>query len=511
MTISFSHKAIGHLVEPATDSDVWMKVSPQVFESFVRPGGNVYALIRGAINREVVKIDVSASINEMLKVARGQGGTTANAWPAGALLFNSTNEDHYNAIIQLGENRTIDYNPNEILAPLYAGEKIYQNAPAGCERWWKAFNGVNPYWDIITGEPCGEENYKDIGWTYDLLIPADPWQKAFDLNDEPESPDRVYSSVYDPTNHDLYVGTQPAQIWKSSDGGDTWTMIKEISAQALSYVYCLCHNATDDTLFAGTGNDGGIWRSDDQGSTWTKVFDMTAQTPSESTCRSLIHDPYHDTMVAGSGPGDALIYGSDDGGDTWVLKKNLSSIWPFQDIVPAIAYEPTTHNIVVGTMPSSQIWLSDDGGDTWTKVLQEDYQYLSSLVYSADEDALLATHSCGTSSPAEIFKSLDGGDTWTLKQTLNQPTNDRTRASELVYNSDNHWLHFSTVQQSPWTDPYSAAIWISTDGGENFTIDQLFYNEYIYALAYDSYHKVTIAGFWKSPSTCEVWKRRNVL
>lgn len=172
MTISFSHKAIGHLLEAVTDSDVWMRVSPQVFESFVRPGGEVYALIRGPINREVVKIDASGSVNEMLKVERGQGGTSAFAWPLGNLLFNSTNEDHYNAIIQLEESRVIGYNPNQILSPLYAGEKIYQDSPAGCERWWTSFNGTDPYWDIITGAACGDEYYQDIGWTYDLLLAA---------------------------------------------------------------------------------------------------------------------------------------------------------------------------------------------------------------------------------------------------------------------------------------------------------------------------------------------------
>jgi hypothetical protein len=181
MTISFSHKAIGHILEAVDDSDVWMKVSPQVFESFVRPGGDVYALIRGPVNREIVKIDASGSLNENLKVDRGQGGTSANAWPLGALLFNSTNEDHYNSIIQRGENRVIDYNPNQVLSPLYAGEKIYQDSPAGCERWWVSFNGTDPYWDIFTGQACGDEYYQDIGWDYDLLLPVPGWSGWLDV------------------------------------------------------------------------------------------------------------------------------------------------------------------------------------------------------------------------------------------------------------------------------------------------------------------------------------------
>jgi hypothetical protein len=135
---------------------------------------------------------------------------------------------------------------------------------------------------------------------------------------------------------------------------------------------------------------------------------------------------------------------------------------------------------------------------------------MRSIVYSADEDAFIAVHS--TSTYAEIWKSIDGGDNWTLKQTLNQPTNDRKTAHNLGYNSDNHWIHFCTQQQSPWTAPYGSQIWISTDGGESFSPDQLFSSEYLYGMAYDSYHDVMICGYWKSsPKTCQIWKRRNTL
>ena len=517
MTIGFTHKAMAHLTAAITASALTISIQAAEYnEVLSAQGDDLYLMLRGPVNRELIKVDLSTSIwGQVLNIERGQGGTIAAAWPQGSMLFATTHEDHYNSIMQAGAQRTIDYNPNEILSPLYAGEKIYQSGPAGCERWWKSFNAVNPYLDIVTGAPCGTEVYKSIGWTYDLLSLGDPWQMAFDLLDTPQAPTRIYSACYDPVHHDLYVGTQPAQIWKSSDGGDTWTMIKEISTfneWGLSYVYALAYNSTDDTLFAGTSdaeepNKGGIWRSTDQGANWTMVFDMTIQPVSESSCRSIIHDPFHNTMVAGSGSNDALVYGSSDGGDTWALKIDISMQWPSEDIVPSIAYEPTTHNIVIGTMPSSQIWLSEDGGETWAKVKTLDYQYLRSIVYSADEDAFIATHTGGN---AEIWKSTDGGDTWTLKQTLNIAPDDRKSAGMLAYNSDNHWIHISTHQQSPWTAAYGSQILISTDGGESFSLDQLFGGQYIYALTYDSYHNVTIAGFWDDyPAVCEIWKRRN--
>lgn len=177
MTIAISHKGLGHLLKAIGSSDVEIKLKKAEAQAFINLTGDyIYALIRGPIDREIVRIDISSSSsrNGKLAIARGQGGSTASSWPRGTLIMATTNADHYNSIIQRGIHRQIAYNPNEILTPLYAGEKVYQTAPAGCERWWKAFNAVNPYWDIFTGEPCLTEEYQDIGWDYELLLAVAP-------------------------------------------------------------------------------------------------------------------------------------------------------------------------------------------------------------------------------------------------------------------------------------------------------------------------------------------------
>ena len=171
MSIGFAHKAIGHLAQAIGSSDTTIVLHSMEYEPVLSAkGSEVYLMLRGPVNRELVKVDIAASLwGGYLTVARGQGGTSAVAWPVGSMLFATTHADHYNAIIQRGENRTIDYNPNEVLSPLFAGEEVYQDSPAGCERWWKAFNDTDLYWDIITGAPCASEGYFDIGWDYPIL------------------------------------------------------------------------------------------------------------------------------------------------------------------------------------------------------------------------------------------------------------------------------------------------------------------------------------------------------
>jgi hypothetical protein len=213
MTIAITHKGIGHLMQSITAGATTMNIPAIEAQAFTNVNGDyIYAILRSATAREIVRIDIAASqfTNGILTVARGQGGSIAAAWPAGTLVLAVTNADHYNSLIQAGASRTISYNPNEVLNPLYRGEKVYQNGPAGCERWWKAFNAVNPYWDIITGVACGSEIYQDIGWDYELLLAVLVplvWALKKDLGNETPSQDLVLCAVHDP-NHDTQVDPQ---------------------------------------------------------------------------------------------------------------------------------------------------------------------------------------------------------------------------------------------------------------------------------------------------------------
>ena len=141
------------------------------------------------------------------------------------MLFASTHADHYNSIIQRGENRVIDYNPNEILNPLYAGEKVYQDSPAGCERWWKSFNDTDPYWDIITGQACGSEEYQDIGWDYDLLESTVPpcfsgWLDVTDVSNWSITygnwDGSKYTTEFTDPYYDLHLFPSPAATWQEN-------------------------------------------------------------------------------------------------------------------------------------------------------------------------------------------------------------------------------------------------------------------------------------------------------
>lgn len=230
MTIIMSNRVSTYLKLAIDAADTQIVIGDYDYQQiFSANSGDIYLIIRGPAAREIVKVDIAASLwGTYLKVARGQGGSTAQAWPQGSKIFASTTAELYNSFIQTEEYRQVYYNPNGVLNPLYKGEKVYQNSPAGCERWWKNFDGINPYWDIITGVPCDVETYKDIGWEYDLLI-GDDWPPP-----DPDPPgawdggsrmdngfwgayegywdtDRWYSENANPYDIHLYV---PGLVWQ---------------------------------------------------------------------------------------------------------------------------------------------------------------------------------------------------------------------------------------------------------------------------------------------------------
>ena len=171
--INFNNRGVSHLQLGVGVSDTELRIPWADFSQFTNPdaieGDTMWAVLRDPIVREIVEIDLKNSnlneANAFLKVARAQGGTSAQAWPAGTLLFLSTHADHYEVLFQPDGTRQVDFNPNGVLSPVYQGEKVLQYA--GCDvRWWMSFDAVNPYWQLIAGEPCPGEEYIDPGFGF---------------------------------------------------------------------------------------------------------------------------------------------------------------------------------------------------------------------------------------------------------------------------------------------------------------------------------------------------------
>ncbi len=206
----------------------------------------------------------------------------------------------------------------------------------------------------------------DFGATWQPL--GDSWQFL-----------QVACIAIHPTNPDIiYVGTGDFQgrmrpfsigIMKSTDGGQTW---QSIGAAQFGYK-CVSDILIDpenpDIIVACTGwgpyqnVPGEIWRSTDGGATWTQVNPVSAIW---SDMAMGARDPstgirYYYAVGHGN-PGRVLR--SSDRGATWTV---LTPPFSGNQRALRIAASPTNPNrVYLMSGNASQVWRSDNAGNSWT-------------------------------------------------------------------------------------------------------------------------------------------------
>ena len=272
-------------------------------------------------------------------------------------------------------------------------------------------------------------------------------------------------------------------MWKSTDGGGSWTHLT--STENFNYVTDIIvrNESGSSVVYAGVGGhyyegqwhgsaNTGLWRSTDGGSTWTQVMDMTANnTPYEIMDLDLGSDNRiwagSRTNVYGDGGGD--IFYSDDG--LTFTRASLGVIGTMNRVILSVApSDPNTVYAMIADSNSRKVgWIikTTDGGANWTiytagttdpfptdangNVLgdangQAGYD-LSFGVDPNDPNTVFAGE-------LDIFKTTDSGASWT------QVTNSGGSQFANMH-VDQHNIKFID----------SNAILFSNDGGVYYTAD----------------------------------------
>jgi hypothetical protein len=176
----------------------------------------------------------------------------------------------------------------------------------------------------------------------------------------------VYLDPTDPTENTVYVGTGEANIcgsgcvagagvYKSTDGGDTWTKLSDHTFDGLGVGAVVVKPDDPNTIYVGT---------------------TTALRGMSSTCCSGVTRPV-------PGAGQWGLYKSTDGGANWTFIHNGSAdkndctgdLNEFNngDVcsprgVRALALDPSDPNIVYAGSYARGVWRSPDGGANWTQI-----------------------------------------------------------------------------------------------------------------------------------------------
>jgi photosystem II stability/assembly factor-like uncharacterized protein len=120
---------------------------------------------------------------------------------------------------------------------------------------------------------------KDGGTTWEQVLSRGQDAGASDLSLDPHNPRVVYASFWEARRnpYSLTSGGPGSGLFKSSDGGDTWTDIshnKNLPKGVLGKIGVCVSGAQRDRVYAIVeAEDGAVFRSDDGGESWDKLCD----------------------------------------------------------------------------------------------------------------------------------------------------------------------------------------------------------------------------------------------
>ena len=212
-------------------------------------------------------------------------------------------------------------------------------------------------------------------------------------------------------------------------------------------------------IFVGTAS-GGIWRSTNGGTTFSPITDFSANL----TIGAMAIDPTNpDVMYAGSGESFAALNGvgmfkSTDAGATWNFLQSTSTdvstnpqgaAWTF---INRIAVSAADANIVLAAT-SQGIFRSPNGGQAWIQVEAINTLDLKFDPFNANN--LLAGQDTGT-----VAYSRDAGLTWqTPSVALVTPTGNNVARAEIAYARSRQNVAYVSLQNN------AGDVWKTLDGG----------------------------------------------
>ncbi len=288
----------------------------------------------------------------------------------------------------------------------------------------------------------------------------------FALKDDMENL-AVCALAMDPTNSNIiYAGTGEGYfnadairgegIFKTTDGGTTWTQLSSTKISSFYYVNDLQFDATTGRLYAATRT--GLYYTTNGGTNWSLV--SGGLSGSSAHCMDIeISSTSPTTIFATYGQfNQSAIYKSNDGGSSFGAIHSVTGTGRIE-----LATSPSNNQIVyasflnLSTRGVSHFQKSTNGGNTFFPVTVPGPS-LSSNNYAGSQawyNNIVAVHPTDPNivfaGGVDMFKTTNGGTSWS------QITNWYTHPSYAYVHADHHAIVFHPSNAN--------AMFVGTDGG----------------------------------------------
>ncbi len=298
----------------------------------------------------------------------------------------------------------------------------------------------------------------------------------------------VTVDMYNKNN--IYVAAPSGGIWMTKDGGLSWNTTFD-TMPALGTSAIAIHPANHNILFIGTGDrdawdtkGSGIFKSTDGGTTWIPSG-LNIGSSDLNVNKILINPLNPNKMFAATSNG---IYRSKNGGANWQIIYASSE-------VKDLKYKPNDTTVIYGS--GSYFVRSVNGGNSFTAeitTLPNDSVRLEFDVTPANPNYVYVVVSRPNSTFEGVYRSTDAGATFLAQ--CNAP--NILGYSDLGDDDSGQAWYDLAIAASPYNanEVYVGGInvWKSSDGGQNFTVNTMWYTGSPYNYIHCDIHSLNFYG-----------------
>jgi hypothetical protein len=355
---------------------------------------------------------------------------------------------------------------------------------------------------------------------------------------------RLAGVALDPVDGSIYVAAAGGGVWKSTDGGATYTPLTDTqSTLAMGAIAIAPSNHL--TIYAGTGESNnsadsnfgaGILVSHNGGTTWTlsngggifyrRTVGKIAVSPVTDQVAYAAVGDFGENGLCCSGTG---IYKTTDGGTTWTnvtAAVGLDSTYPWSDVV-VDPNTPTTVYAAYGAYfgyAANGVYRSLDSGATWTLLSG------AGSGSALGRIALAVAPSASTSGQHVLYVAVSSPTTYGLYQMLRSGNADAAApvfanlTSTPNFGGSQGWYDWVIgVDPSDANNVYAAGVGYgskhvvrSTNGGTTWidltTVGGVTPHTDSHAMAFDASHRLLLGndgGIWRYDPAVPSWTNLN--
>lgn len=239
-----------------------------------------------------------------------------------------------------------------------------------------------------------------------------------------KSTGRVRGVDVHPTNPDIvFIGAAAGGIWKTTDGGNTWTLMSE-DFSSITFGAIKIDPNNPNIVYAGSGevrynftpriySGRGLFKTTDGGETWINIIDGFGEQTHFSSIDINPNDSNNIVAGLASGnwhlgnPGNEGVWQSFDGGITWTQVLNANDVFD-------IHYHPLIPNKIFAAVGGRGFQISEDNGLTWRLsntglITPSSINRMHFAIAISDPEIIYSVVYDGST---KAFKSTDNGESW---------------------------------------------------------------------------------------------------